>query len=175
MTRRSDIDIQLVALLSAVAIFLSSIEYMIPKPIPFLRLGIANLPLILALGLLNWREYILLAFLKILGQGLITGSLFSYIILFSAVGTLLSALAMYAVFIVLKRHVSRIGISTAGGLFSALGQLLISRLLFFREATYVIAPLFLFSALISSVILGLFSEMFINQSRWYRSLKESRT
>ncbi len=174
MMRRSDIDIHLVALLSAVALFLSSIEYMIPKPIPFMRLGIANLPLILAIGILNWREYILLAFLKILGQGIITGSLFSYIILFSATGTILSALAMYGIFLLLRERVSRIGISITGGLFSALGQLIISRLLFFREATYVIAPLFLFSALISSIILGAFSEMFTSQSLWYKDIREKR-
>lgn len=174
MTRRSDIDIHLVALLSAVAIFLSSIEYMIPKPIPFMRLGIANLPLILALGMLTWREYFLLAVLKIVGQGIITGSLFSYIILFSSVGTIMSAVAMFATYIILKKQVSRIGISVMGGLFSSLGQLLISRILFFREATYVIAPLFLFSALISSVILGIFSELFIKRSTWYASQGEKR-
>ncbi len=175
MTRRIEVDINLVALLSAAALFLSSIEYMIPKPIPFMRLGIANLPLILALGMLSWKEYALLALLKILGQGMITGTLFSYIILFSATGTIMSALAMYAVHIMLRDHVSRVGISVAGGLFSALGQLLISRLLFFREATYVIAPLFLFSALISSLILGLFSESFISRSRWYQMMKERRS
>ena len=175
MTRRSDMDIHLVALLSAVAIFLSSIEYMIPKPIPFMRLGIANLPLILALGILSWREYVLLALLKIIGQGIITGSLFSYIILFSSVGTTMSAVAMFATYLLLKEHVGRTGISVMGGLFSALGQLIISRLLFFREATYVIAPLFLFSALISSVILGIFSELFIERSSWYASQKEKRT
>ncbi|MDR1230490.1 MAG: heptaprenyl diphosphate synthase, partial [Spirochaetaceae bacterium] len=30
------------ALLGAFCLFLSSIEYMIPKPLPFMRLGIAN-------------------------------------------------------------------------------------------------------------------------------------
>ena len=41
----------LVALAAAVCLFLASIEYVIPKPLPFLRIGLANLPLLLALDL----------------------------------------------------------------------------------------------------------------------------
>ena len=65
--------------------------------------------------MLTWREYFLLAVLKIVGQGIITGSLFSYIILFSSVGTIMSAVAMFATYIILKKQVSRIGISVMGG------------------------------------------------------------
>ena len=34
---------RLVALAAAVCLFLASIEYLIPKPLPFLRIGLANL------------------------------------------------------------------------------------------------------------------------------------
>ena len=173
MTPPSKVRIDLVALFSACALFLSTIEYMIPKPIPFMRLGLANIPLIIALGIFSNREYFLLLVLKVLGQGLISGTIFSYIILFSLAGSISSALIMLAIYTVFKAKVSRIGISIGGALGSTMSQLLISRLILFKEATYVIAPLFLFSGLISSIILGLFAQRFIVMSKWYHTIKET--
>jgi heptaprenyl diphosphate synthase len=171
----SKVRIDLVALFSACALFLSTIEYMIPKPIPFMRLGLANIPLIIALGIFSNREYFLLLVLKVLGQGLISGTIFSYIILFSLAGSISSALIMLAIYTVFKDKVSRVGISIGGALGSTMSQLLISRLILFKEATYVIAPLFLFSGLISSIILGLFAQRFIVMSKWYHTIKERST
>ena len=172
MTPRSNIRIDLIALLAACALFLSTIEYMIPKPIPFMRLGLANIPLIIALGIFSNREYFLLLLLKVLGQGLISGTIFSYIILFSLAGSVSSALIMLLIYTLFKEKVSRVGISIGGALGSTISQLLISRLILFKEATYVIAPLFLFSGLISSIILGFFAQRFIQKSRWYHSIKD---
>jgi heptaprenyl diphosphate synthase len=172
MISHSKLRIELVALFAACALFLSTIEYMIPKPVPFMRLGLANLPLILALGIFKNREYFLLLLLKVLGQGLISGTIFSYIILFSLAGSLSSALIMLMIYTIFKDKVSRVGISLGGALGSTISQLFISRIILFKEATYVIAPLFLFSGLISSIILGLFASEFINKSMWYASLKE---
>ncbi len=172
MTPHSNTRVDLVALFSACALFLSTIEYMIPKPIPFMRLGLANIPLIIALGLFSKREYFLLLLLKVLGQGLISGTIFSYIILFSLAGSISSAIIMLLIYTLFKDKVSRVGISIGGALGSTLSQLLISRLILFKEATYVIAPLFLFSGLISSIILGLAAQRFIVMSKWYQTMKE---
>ena len=174
MKSHSKARIEVVALLAACALFLSTIEYMIPKPIPFMRLGLANLPLIIALGVVTDKEYFLLLILKVLGQALITGSLFSYIILFSLAGSTSSALMMLLIYKIFKQKVTRIGISIAGSLFSTLAQLTISRALLFKEATFVIAPLFLLSGLVSAIILGIFAQMFIQRSMWYQQLGESQ-
>ncbi len=173
MKSHSKSRIELVAILAACALFLSTIEYMIPKPIPFMRLGLANLPLIIALGVLSDREYFLLLLLKVLGQALITGSLFSYIILFSLAGSTSSAVMMLLIYKLFKQKVTRVGISIAGSLFSTLAQLTISRVLLFKEATYVIAPLFLLSGLVSAIILGVFGQMFIDRSKWYGQISEA--
>ena len=63
----------LVAILAALSVFLSLVEYMIPKPIPFLKLGFANLPLLLGLRLLSPAYFFLLVATKILAQGIING------------------------------------------------------------------------------------------------------
>lgn len=171
MMSHSKDRIDLVALFAACALFLSTIEYMIPKPIPFLRLGIANIPLIIALGIFSNREYFLLVILKVLGQALISGTIFSYIFFFSFAGSFSSAIFMFITFKLFKEKVSRVGISLSGAFASTISQLFISRIILFKEATYVIAPLFLFSGLISSIILGLFANEFIQKSHWYDKLK----
>ena len=56
---------------AALCFFLSTIEYMIPKPLPFLRLGLANLPIMLAIGVLPPRQFLALVLAKIIGQGLV--------------------------------------------------------------------------------------------------------
>lgn len=172
MTSHSKVRIDLVALFAACTLFLSTIEYMIPKPVPFMRLGLANLPLILSLGIFKNREYFLLLVLKVLGQGLISGTIFSYIILFSLAGSLSSAILMFLTYKLFKDKVSRVGISLAGALGSTITQLIVSRIILFKEATYVIAPLFLISGMITSIILGLFASEFTTKSIWYAQLKE---
>ena len=77
----------LIAFFASLCLFLSAVEYVIPKPLPFMRLGLANMPLVLALYVFGAKEILLLVLLKILGQGFITGTLFSYIFLFSAAGS----------------------------------------------------------------------------------------
>lgn len=175
MTQRSKhTRFEFVALMAALALFLSTIEYMIPKPVPFMRIGLANLPLLIGLGLLSDREYILLALLKVLGQGLVTGTIFSYIALFSLAGTFASALTMYLLYRFALRWTSLLGISIAGAMASNIMQLQLSRLVLFGDAARLIAPPFLIVGLFTSILLGLFAQRFVTASAWYRTkLSES--
>jgi heptaprenyl diphosphate synthase len=166
--------IEFIALLAAFSLFLSTVEYMIPKPVPFMRIGLANLPLLIGLGLLDSREYILLALLKVLGQGLVTGTIFSYIVLFSLGGTVSSAFIMYVLFRYGRKWTSLIGISIAGAMASNITQLQLSRLILFGDAARLIAPPFLIVGLITSVILGVFAERFVETSAWYRRALEKQ-
>ena len=142
----------IVALLGAFCLFLSAIEYLIPKPLPFMRIGIANLPIMLALDLLPAPFFFLLVAIKVLGQGLITGSLFSYIFIFSLLGSFASAAAMFA----LRRgfgarRIGYVGTGTAGAVVSNLTQILLARFFVFGESAKFIAPPFLAAARTTSL------------------------
>ncbi len=154
-------------------LFLSAIEYSIPKPVPFFRLGLANLPLILGLYILPSKEYFELAALKILGQNLITGSLFSYICLFSLSGTISAALTMFILHRLFYRRklISNVGISTGGALANSLSQIFIARMVLFGENTKFIAPLLLLMSLITGILLGVFTESFCRKSVWFETVK----
>jgi heptaprenyl diphosphate synthase len=157
------------ALLGAFCLFLSTIEYMIPKPLPFMRIGIANLPLMLALDIFPFHTFLVLAAIKIIGQALITGTLFSYIFLFSLTGTLLSAVSMYALRRFLGQRVSFIGVGTLGAMISNSSQLVLAWVFVFRNSVRYIAPVFLAAGLVSGIALGLFCELFCRRSQWYAS------
>ncbi|MDR1950328.1 MAG: Gx transporter family protein [Spirochaetaceae bacterium] len=158
------------ALLGAFCLFLSTVEYMIPKPLPFMRLGIANLPLLLALDIFSFPAFVLLVALKIFGQALVTGTLFSYIFLFSLAGTVVSAFSMYFLRrLVGPKALSLIGVSVVGALLSNLIQLVLAGIFVFGESVRYIAPPFLAAGLITGFILGFFCEYFIRRSSWYWS------
>ena len=161
---------QALALLAAVALFLATVEHVIPKPVPFLKLGLANLPVLVGLTVLRPRELFTLVTLKIAGQGLVQGTLFSYIVLFSTAGSLASAATMLLLHRGLGRHVSLVGISIMGALASNLAQIASARLLIFGESAWLIAPAFLITGTVAALLLGLFAERFVRRSRWLREL-----
>jgi len=160
-----------VALAAAVCLFLSSIEYLIPKPLPFLRLGLANLPLLACLDLLPLGPFLVLLGLKVAGQGLVQGSLFSVIFLFSAAGTLASGAVMLGARRLLGRRISLIGISVLGALASNLTQLALAGAVAFGPSAWLIAPPFLAVGLASSAVLGALAEGYVRRSAFLKRLR----
>jgi len=165
------VRIEIIAMLGALALFLSTVEYMIPKPVPFMRIGLANLAVMLGLLILDGKEYAVLVLIKVMGQGLIHGTLFSYIFLFSAAGSSASGLLMFLLFRMAGSHVSFIGISILGGLSSNIAQIVLARFLLFGESAWLIAPPFLAVGFLSSVFLGFFVEKFHQQSNWIARMR----
>lgn len=163
------------AFLTALCLFFSTIEFAIPKPFPFFRLGLANLPIILSFYILSPKNSILLILLKIFVQNLISGSLFSYTILFSIGGSLASGLIMLFLFHSLYKKIpnaiSLIGITLAGSLFNCVVQLGISFLLIFHENTKFVAPFMLGLSFVTGLLLGVFAEYFTNNSKWFLQIK----
>jgi heptaprenyl diphosphate synthase len=173
-TARPSDDRDLVAFLGGLSLFLSTIEYLIPKPVPFLRIGIANLPLIVGLDLLAPGQLLLVAVLKVLGQGLVAGTLVTYVFLFSAAGTFASALAMLAVRRIAGPRMSLVGVSVTGALCSNLAQIALAIALdLLGRGAWVIAPPFIAAGTVTSVVLGLFAERFAGSSRWLASLRRA--
>ena len=165
----SDFQRKLTSFLAAMCIFLSAVEFAIPKPLPFLRIGLANLPVILALSFFNFPQLLKLVLIKVLVQGIISGTLFSYVFLFSCAGSFSSAITMYLLykFFFNRGWVSALGLTLAGSMANNCAQILMARLILFGENTKYVAPLLLLTGLISGLILGIFVELFEKKSSWY--------
>ena len=162
---------RLISFLCAICLFLAAIENAIPEPLPFLRLGLANLPVILSLFLLRRREVFSLILFKVVSQGVISGTLFSYIFLFSSFGSFASGLFMMAGYELGKSNgrnlFSCVGISLLGALANTFAQLILARFFLFGENTKYIAPILLVSGLITGFALGVFAEVFMRKSKWF--------
>lgn len=155
------------ALLGAFCFFLSAIEYMLPKPMPFMRLGIANLPILFAVDILPFGWFLTLAIVKVIGMSVISGSLFSFVALFSLSGTLAAALVMWGARRLGGRLISQIGVSILGALASNAVQIVLARYIVFGQAAWLIAPVFLAMGLATGTALGVFAERFASRSVWF--------
>jgi heptaprenyl diphosphate synthase len=163
-----------VALLAAFSLFLSSIEFIIPKPLPFLRLGLANLAFLVGLRVLGGRELMLLMAAKVAAQGLLFGTLLSYTFVLSAFGSLAAGLVMLAVDRWGGKHISLIGVSVSGACASNAAQIAVAGLIFLGPGVWLITPPFLVAGLVTSIILGVMAERFTAQSRWVKKHRLNR-
>jgi uncharacterized membrane protein len=156
------------AFLAAICLFFSTLEYLFPRPVPFFRIGLANLPILLSMKILPFPYLLLLALLKVIGQGLINGTLASYVVLFSFSGTFLSLMAMYSARKI--QGVSYIGLSIIGAFFSNAAQVSLSILFIFGSNARFIIPYFFTLGLLSGTVMGVFANWFSSHSEWYKAL-----
>lgn len=161
---------KLITFFSALCLFLSAVEYAIPKPLPFLRLGLANFPVILSISILKNHEIALVVFFKVAAQSIISGTVFSYIFLFSAAGSFSSAFVMVFVCRLFKSKISAFGTSLAGALSNNLAQLFLARFFLFGANVKYIAPILLIIGFATGSALGIFTELFQQKSKWFYKL-----
>ncbi len=143
------------------ALFLAMVESIIPKPIPFFRIGIANIPLVILVPKLDFKNYIFLAFMKVFGGAILTGTIFSPIFLIAFCGTMVSALIMFALSRLFKDKISYLGLSISGAFFSDIVRILVASLVLGNVYVFMVAPFVLFSGIVTSIIIGLFSHSFM--------------
>ncbi len=161
-----------IAFISAITLLFSTLEFLIPKPLPFLRLGLANLPLLIIIQSIDLRSFFVILVMKALGQGMVSGTLFSYLILVSLAGTLSSGLAMYGLARLLKERVSLVGISLVGAFVSNLSQIAVAALLVYGRAIWIAAPVMLSLGLGTSLVLGFLAQRYKTHSSFAQRLTQ---
>ena len=164
------IDWNKIAFFSALCFFLSALEYAVPKPLPFFKIGFANLPVLISLSVLKKKETMLLVFLKIFLQAVISGTLFSYVFVFSFAGSVASGLFMMLAYFIFRSKISFIGISVCGGLANNVAQIFLAGILMFGSNVKFIAPPMLCASFFTSLALGSFAENFCRKSVWFNEL-----
>ncbi|QDW74106.1 Gx transporter family protein [Lachnospiraceae bacterium KGMB03038] len=138
---------------TALALIFSYVESLIPFQfgIPGVKLGLANLIIVIALYKMRLFEVFLLSIVRILLSGFIFGNYFS--ILYSLAGGLLSL----AVMALLKKlgGFSVIGISVAGGVFHNVGQLLTAMVVVETFSVIYYVPVLLVAGVITGFLIGI--------------------
>ena len=146
--KKNTVRIAWFGVFTALALIFSYVETLIPFQIgiPGVKLGLANLIVVVALYKMGGKDAMLLSVTRIV----LSASLFS--ILYSLAGGLLSL----AVMVILKKRgsFSVFGVSMAGGVFHNVGQLIVAMLVVetFSVAYYV--PVLLIAGVITGFIIG---------------------
>ena len=140
---------------TALALIFSYVESLIPIHfgIPGVKLGLANLIVVIALYKMSIREAYILSIVRIVLAGFMFGNLFA--ILYSLAGGMLSL----SVMCILKRtdRFSIFGVSIAGGVFHNIGQLLMAMIVLESISIGYYFPVLLISGLVTGFVIGLIS------------------
>lgn len=140
---------------TALALIFSYVETLIPVHfgIPGIKLGLANLLVVVFLYKRNAKEALLLSCVRIVLSGLMFANLFS--ILYSLAGGILSLAVM--TFLKKKGTFSVMGVSIAGGVMHNLGQLLVAMLVVETCQVGYYFPVLLIAGTVTGMLIGLAS------------------
>ncbi len=137
---------------SALALIFSYVETLIPIHfgVPGMKLGLANLIVVIALYKMKIQKAFLLSVVRVLLSGFLFGNYFS--IIYSLAGALLSL----SVMAVLKRTggFSVMGVSVAGGVFHNIGQLLVAMLVVETFSVIYYVPVLLTAGIVTGLFIG---------------------
>ena len=154
------------ALFIAIAVSLHVLETLLPTPVPWLRLGLANIMTLAALYLYDGRAAWAVSLARVGIGALLLGRLFSPGFWLAAAGAIVATSAMIIMYRVAGRRLSPIGISVIGAAGHALGQILAARMLIIQHAAiWQIMPLFLFFTILSGILTGWLAAGLIEQLR----------
>ncbi len=151
------------ALFVALAIGLNTLEFLLPNPVPWFRLGLANILGLTALYCYGIRALWLITISRIILGSLLLGRLFSPGFLLSLGGGLLACAMMTLGFGLGRYRLGPVGASVLGALGHVVGQMIIAWLVVIRHpGIWMLFPFFLLFALISGVFNGLASCFLLN-------------
>lgn len=148
--------ISVIAMFSAFAILAAYVESFIPSiGIPGVKLGLANIAVVLALYILDAESAIIVDVVRIVIVGLLFGSMMS--MSFALAGAFVSLTVM----IILKKcfDFSIITVSIFGGFFHNVGQMIIAWILVDNYNILYYMPVLLIAGIITGLIIGLLAKV----------------
>lgn len=151
----------LLGVLTAGAIVIAILESFIPSiGIPGVKLGLANIVVLIILYELGIVEAILVNLLRVLVVGLIRGTFLSMGFLMSLTGAVLSLTIMIIFYLLIKKF-SIIGVSVIGSIFHVSGQILVAMLYLGTAYIILYLPIIAVSAIITGVFVGVIAQLII--------------
>lgn len=149
-----------IAIYGALAIGLWMVENYLPTPLPWLKLGIANVAVVLALDELGGVGALAVFFLKLIVGSVVTGRLLTPFFFFSAFGGGLALVAMIITRTLGRNCFSVVGISCVGGVFHNIGQLFGARILLVPSASlWQLLPILTLLGTITGMLMGLLARL----------------
>ncbi len=154
-----------IALLSAYAVGLHSIEALIPSPVPWLRFGFANIITLTTLILYGLKAGMTVTLIRVIVASLFTGTFLGPAFALSLGGGVSSTLVMWSAKVVFGRIFGPVGLSLLGALAHNITQLFLAYLIFVRriEAILFISPIIIIFGLITGTFNGIITGLIIKK------------
>ena len=152
----------LLGVLTAAAIVIAILESFIPSVgIPGVKLGLANIVILIILYELGIWEATVVNLLRVLVVSLVRGTFLSMGFLMSLTGCVLSLGIMILFYLLIKKF-SIVGVSVIGSLFHVLGQILIAMIFLGTAYIFLYLPVIAISAIITGVFVGIVARLIIH-------------
>ena len=139
-------------LFAALAILMGYVEFMIPVPVPIpgVKLGLANVIVIIMLYFMDAKSAFFVSLIRVLLSGL----------LFAGFASMAGALCSFAVMVLLQKtgKFSMIGVSVAGGIFHNVGQIVVASLVVQNVRMAYYLPFLLVSGVVTGVLIGIVAQ-----------------
>jgi len=151
--------ILIIAFFTAFATTLYLAENLIPRPLPFLKFGLANIVVLVLLFQKKTGIAFIVGISKTIIGGFLAGTLFNPSTVFSLVGTL-GALLIMIFFLKLNLGFSLIGISILGAVTHNICQIFSVRMILIRDdSIYYLIPILIIVGLVTGFITGYFAKI----------------
>lgn len=152
--------VSLYGMLIALAMLLSYVESLLPIfPIPGMKLGLANLVIIIALYVLSVKSAIIISIVRIILISITFGNMSAF--MFSLGGAVLSLVMMILVLESFKFSI--IGVSMFGAVFHNVGQILVAVSVLENILIFSYLPYLIIVALVTGILIGLISKLIIQR------------
>ncbi len=144
-----------IPMLAAAGAVIFVFESMIPTPLPWAKLGLSNIAVLLALVFWGFPEALAVSWLRIVVGGLFTGTLLSPAFAFGICGGLFAASTMWLLYKYCRRQFSPVGISIAGAAAHSVGQIMAAKALFIRHpGIWNLLPIMILISVFSGALVG---------------------
>ena len=151
----------LLGVLTAGAIVVAILESFIPSiGIPGVKLGLANIVILIILYELGIVEAITVNILRVLVVGLVRGTFLGMGFFMSLTGAVFSLGIMIFFYLLIKKF-SIIGVSVIGSIFHVGGQILIAMIYLGTAYIVLYLPVLAISAIITGVFVGIVAQLII--------------
>lgn len=151
--------VAIVGVIAAFAAVLSYVEAIIPFTIwiPGVKLGLANIAIVVVLYLYGSREAFAVNVVRILVVGLLFGNMFS--ISFSLAGAFIS----FVVMVLVKKTdlFTIIGVSVSGGVAHNLGQMIVASVVVDTYNVVYYMPALMIAGIITGIIIGIVGKIIL--------------
>ena len=155
------------AVFIVIASLLFIVEGLIPKPLPWLKLGLANIATVVAIFFFDFKFLIKMVLIRVIVGAVITATLFTPSFFLSFSGAFFSTLIMFLIYKIFNENISPIGVSIVGAISHLSAQLSVVYLFILKDKdVFMMIPYLLIFGLITGTLVGYLAYKVINEIKF---------